>query len=319
MDKGVSDPLYGNYRAKVVDNKDKEKFGRVLVYIPDLMPTLDDRKDGIWARPANNPFGGRNTEGDNDDNHYAGTSMIPPKDSWVWVFFEAGNINRPYYFGALDLENTEVLPENQVGTEYQKKWTLIKTHEGRAIVVSDDTFDERVEITGKKRQMKTPPTGDTESVTKIDDNMTTILLDERDGKQKLLIRTYLGDYVHIDIDEQSLQAYFKKDMKLQCDGDFFLTVNGDINIKSKAGNGKLEMAAGSLDIKVSGDMKQGSASHHINAQSESSLSAGQKINRKAGGIIADDGSTLIQQGGAASGASSPGGATDANPKGDRNT
>jgi len=319
MDKGVSNPLYGNYRAKVVENKDKEMFGRVLVYIPDLMPTLDSRKDGIWARPANNPFGGRNTEGDNDDNHYAGVSMIPPKDSWVWVFFEAGNINRPYYFGALDLENAKVLPENQVGGEYQKKWTILKTHAGRAIVVSDDPDDERTEITGKKRQISEPPSGDTGSVYTIDDNMTTILLDEREGKQKLLIRTYLGDFIHVDIDERELQAYFDSDMKLECNGDFFLTVNGDINIKSKAGDGKVEFAAGSLDVKVSGDMKEGAATHNINASTDSNLSATGKINRKAGGIIADDGATLVQQGGAATGASSPGGASDANPKGDRNT
>jgi len=319
MDKGVSDPLYGNYRAKVVDNKDKEKFGRVLVYIPDLMPTLDDRKDGLWARPANNPFGGRNTEGDNDDNHYAGVSMIPPKDSWVWVFFEAGNINRPYYFGALDLENAKVLPENQVGGEYQKKWTILKTHEGRAIVVSDDPDDARTEITGKKRQISEPPSGDTGSVYTIDDNMTTILLDEREGKQKLLIRTYLGDFIHVDIDERELQAYFDSDMKLECNGDFFLTVNGDINIKSKAGDGKVEFGAGSLDVKVSGDIKEGATSHNIDASADSNLSALGKINRKAGGIIADDGATLVQQGGAAGSAKTPGGASDANPKGERDT
>ncbi len=324
MDKGVAERLYGNYRAKVVDNVDKENFGRVLVYIPDLMPTLDDRKDGVWARPANNPIGGRNTQGDNEDSYYAGSTYIPPKDSWTWVFFESGNINRPYYFGALDLENAETLPENRVGTDKQKKWVLFKSHEGRAIVVSDDdpaSGDPRVEITGKKREMKEPPSGDTGSVTKIDDNMTTILLDERDGKQKLLIRTYLGDYVHIDIDEQSLQAYFKKDMKLQCDGDFFLTVNGDINIKSKAGDGKVEFGAGDFDLKVSGDCKIGAGgASNLKAQTESNTQCLGTINRKAGGPINDDGGgKLKQQGGSATGAQSPGGADSADPKGDRNT
>ena len=154
MDKGVSDPLYGNYRAKVIDNKDKEQFGRVFVWIPDLMPFLDSTIDGIWARPANNPMGGRNTEdASRPDNHYAGSSYIPLRGSWTWVFFEAGNINRPYYFGALDIENTKVLPENQLGGSYQHKYTILKTHAGRAIVISDDPDDARVEITGKKRQL----------------------------------------------------------------------------------------------------------------------------------------------------------------------
>ena len=131
-DEFVTERLYGNYRAKVVDNKDKEKFGRVRVWIPDLMPQIDDTQ-GLWARPANNPLGGRNQPanqpggGDLEEHHYMGSSYIPKIGSWTFVFFESGNINRPYYFGALELENTKVLPENQLGTNYEDKWTILKT------------------------------------------------------------------------------------------------------------------------------------------------------------------------------------------------
>lgn len=232
MDKGVSEPLYGNYRAKVVDNVDKEQFGRVLVYVPDLMPELDDTVDGIWARPANNPMGGRNTESEHPDNHYAGSSYIPLKGSWTWVFFESGNINRPYYFGALDIENTKVLPENQLGGQFQLKYTIFKSHSGRAIVISDDPDDARVEITGKKREISNPPSGDTASVYNIDGNMTTIFLDERTGTQKLLIRTYLGDFLHIDIDERKLQAEFESDIIIKTNGKFQLTAKEDIDVRS---------------------------------------------------------------------------------------
>ena len=139
--------IFGNWRAKIVDNKDPQKFGRCLVWIPDLMPEVPDSQ-GLWARPANNPLGGRNME-NSDEHHYMGTSYIPKKGSWVFVFFEAGNVNRPYYFGALDLENTKVLPENQLGSNYEDKWTLFKSHDGRVIVVSDDPDDARIEIGGK--------------------------------------------------------------------------------------------------------------------------------------------------------------------------
>ena len=148
MDKGVTSRLYGNYRGKVVENKDEKKFGRIVVWIPDLMPDIPENQ-GIWARPANNPIGGRNDQY-GTDNHYMGSCMIPRKGAWVWIFFESGNINRPYYFAGLDAEQAKVLPENQVGTNFQDKWTLFKSHDGRAIVVSDDEDDERVEITGKK-------------------------------------------------------------------------------------------------------------------------------------------------------------------------
>lgn len=74
------------YRAKVVDNNDPEKYGRIMVWIPDVMGELPET-EGIWALPANNPIGGRNSES-TDDCHYAGTSYIPTKNSWVLVFLK---------------------------------------------------------------------------------------------------------------------------------------------------------------------------------------------------------------------------------------
>ena len=308
---------FGNYRAVVVDNKDKEQFGRVLVWIPDLMPEVE-RTKGIWARPANNPLGGRNKE-DSDENYYAGTSYIPEKGSWVFVFFEGGNINRPYYFGALDLENTKVLPENQVGDEPQNKWVILKSGSGRAVVVSDDSKDERVEITGKKRQIKTPPSGDTGSVYTIDDNMTTILMDERDGKQKVLIRTYKGDFLHIDIDEQNLQAYFKNDIIIKCDNDLKITAKGKIDIKSDADDVNIEADA-NMNLKSGGDMnKESGGSSNNSSQNDDKTSAGASIHRKSGGNIMDDGAQLLQQQGSAGAAGTADSATAADPKGERDT
>ena len=199
----MSGNLYGFYRAEVCGNKDTEFKGRIIVWIPAIMPEIE-RNRGLIANPANNPLGGRNMEGD-DEHHYMGTSYIPKKGSWVFVFFESGNSSNPYYFGACDSENTTVLPECKLGENTEDKWVVFKSHEGRAVVISDDPSDERVEITGKKRLIKEPPTGDVDSVYTIDENQTTILLDEREGKEKVLIRTYKGDFIHIDVDQQNLQ------------------------------------------------------------------------------------------------------------------
>jgi hypothetical protein len=226
----MRDPFYGFYRAKVVNNKDPEKFGRVYVWIPDLMPEVDDTK-GLWANAANNPMGGRNMEEDSE-HHYVGSSYVPKKGSWLWIFFENGNPNRPYYWNSLDVENTKVLPENQLGSNYEDKWTIFKSHDGRTIVVSDDPDDRRIEITGRKMQMTSPPTGDTGSVYTIDGNQTTILLDEREGKEKVLIRTHKGDFFHIDVDEQKLQAYFKDEIHIKTDSKLFIKAADDIHIKT---------------------------------------------------------------------------------------
>ena len=149
------------------------------------------------------------------------------------MFFEDGNPNRPYYFSALDIENAPVLPENRVGSNYEKKWTLFKSHAGRTVIISDDPDDQRVEITGKKRTLKNPPSGDEDSVYKIDGNQTSILLDERSGKEKLLIRTYKGDFINLDIEKQQLQISMKSDIKIKTDGNLFIDVGKNANILAR--------------------------------------------------------------------------------------
>jgi hypothetical protein len=216
------------YRAKVVNNKDPEKLGRVMVWIPDIMHGTPDNK-GLWARAANNPVGGRNTE-EGQDNNYMGSCLVPKKGSYVFVFFECGNPNRPYYFGSLELDNSKSLPECQTGN-YQDKWVMFKSHKGRCIVISDDPSDERVEITGKKRKIKNPPDGDIASVTEIDGNQTTILLDERAGKEKILIRTYKGDFLNIDIENRILYGKFEKAISLEST-DIYLKASNNINLKA---------------------------------------------------------------------------------------
>lgn len=352
----MDNPIYGNYRAKVVDNKDKEKFGRVLVWIPDLMDHNVKEDTGLWARPANNPVGGRNAEEDSE-HHFMGSSYIPKIGSWIFVFFECGNINRPYYFGALDLENTPVLPENQLGSNYEDKWTVIKTHAGRCIVISDDPDDERVEITGKKRQITEPPTGDTDSVYTIDDNMSTILFDEREGKEKILIRTYKGDFFHVDIDERKLQAQFESDIHIETKANLYITAAEEIHILAEGDKFNMECAtdvnikAGSNLDTLSGsdtNIKSGAnlneeAATDINMKSGANtneesgaimnLKAGSNMNRQAGAIINDqaasainsDAAMIMDQSGASGPAQGAGTAEDAEsatpaaPEGDRDT
>jgi len=306
MDKGVTHRLYGNYRAKVVNNKDKEMFGRVMVWIPDLMPLIN-QDVGVWARPANNPMGGRNME-EVHEQHFMGSSYIPANGSWVWIFFETGNINKPYYFGSLDIENAKVLPENQLGTNFEDKWTIFKSHDGRAIVISDDPDDARVEITGRKILLKEPPSGDKYSVTRIISNQNTILLDERDGKEKILIKTRKGDFIHIDIDDQDLEIQFSKDMHLALGGNMFVRTQGDMHflaggniMMSTAGEFNL-YAAGRINIetgdefnkKITKDSVEDIAGEKISKIGKKTiLDIGGEYHLKAGGNINRDASPNI--------------------------
>ena len=313
MDKGYKDPLYGNYRAKVVNNRDKEMLGRVIVWIPDLMPDISDTQ-GIWARPANNPVGGRNTE-EGSANNYMGSSFIPSNGSWTWVFFEAGNINRPYYFGALDLENAKVLPENQLGASYEQKWTLFKSHAGRAIVVSDDPDDERVEITGKKLLLEEPPSGDTFSVYRIDQNQNTILIDERDETEKILIKTRKGDFIKLGISEDSrtLEIQVADNVEIKSGGHILVTSSGDQhflaggNVYITAGAGIHMVAGGSINSEAGDEFnyKCGSNSNeiigaeHISEIGGTSYTkAAKEHHTQAGTLIARDAAAIEDNSGA---------------------
>jgi hypothetical protein len=148
----------------------------------------------------------------------------------------------------LDLENTKVLPENQVGTNYQDKWTLFKSHEGRALVISDDPDDERTELTGQKHLLDEPPTGDKESVYKIETNMNTILLDEREDIEKILIKTRKGDYIKLNIKEQKIEVFTESDIEIKTNAKFFLTAKDDINILSETGHVNITASEGDINI-----------------------------------------------------------------------
>jgi len=309
------DKYYGFYRCKVVNNKDPDKYARVLIWIPDLMPEISDNQ-GIWARPGNNPIGGRNME-EKRDQYYMGASHIPKIGAWMWVFFENGNINRPYYWGSLDLENTEVLPESQQGENYEHKWVTIKTHRGRTIVSSDDPNDERVEITGKKREINTPPTGDWDSVYKIDGNQTVILLDEVKGREKLLIRTYKGDYIHVDIDERKLQCYFADDILIQTDGNFYLKVAK--NIRIEAGESIYETAIQDTHRLTTNFYHTARSSTHTHSGQSDIQFAGSYISQMTGGQYTVDSGVELKEIGASSPATLAIEANPPTPIGNRDT
>ena len=285
---------FGMYRALVVDNKDPDMFGRVLIWCSDTMPEVSKDK-GIWARSANNRVGGRNNEG-TSNHQYAGTSYIPLEGSWVWIFYEGGNPNRPYYFAALDLENTKTLPENQLGGAYQYKWVIFKSHSGRTIVISDDKDDARVEITGKKRQLTNPPSGDTGSVYTIDGNQTTILLDERSGKEKILIRTHKGDFFNIDVENRKLQAQFESDIQIKSNGSVYVTAGKEMHLKSEEGTfiySKGPVNTYALDSLL----MTGSESIEEQSGGDFNMQAGGVMNELAGATVQIQGtSTNIQSG-----------------------
>ena len=281
---------YGLYRARVVEvdikENDYQDYGAIKVSIPDYMidqidPELDLYKDGLIAYPANNPVGGRNAQDKDGTSYYQGSVYVPPKNSYVWIFFEGGNLDQPRYLSAWDCRASKLPPENRNVDEPHKVYTILKTHSGRTIVVSDSEDVERVEITGKKRKLKgDDPAGNDESTYEIDGNQTTILFDERKGKEKILIRTYKGDYIHIDIDERKLHMNFENDINIKTNGNLSIDVAKDLHIKT----------GGSQYIYSKGEQ-------HLKSEQTGCITYDKGINMNSSGVVRIDGvKTLIQSG-----------------------
>jgi hypothetical protein len=72
----------GFFRAKVVDNNDPQQLGRIKVKVYPIMEDTDDA-GCPFAMPCWN----------------GGILYIPPVNSWVWVFFEGNDVEKPVWFG----------------------------------------------------------------------------------------------------------------------------------------------------------------------------------------------------------------------------
>jgi len=119
--------VLGNYRAKVLDNVDPLKVGRVKVEIYPFFRGINSELLP-WAVPAMPIFNGAGSG--------SGCLCIPSIGSYVWVFFEAGDIYQPVYFAEAQTRlhgvPSIVQSDNYVGKK------ALKTS-GNFQIVIDDT------------------------------------------------------------------------------------------------------------------------------------------------------------------------------------
>lgn len=314
---------FGNYRAKVTEvDIEGGAYGAVRLFIPDLMteldPDFDEDKMGLIAYPANNCMHGQ--------------LHVPLLKEYVWCFFECGTPSRPFYLNALQLRGTEAgshgVPSESksVPAEQHRVYSLLKTSTGRSIVACDSPTEERIEITGKRRGwykydpkegMENDKDRTDDDYKKIDDNQTIIMLDEREGREKILIRTWKGDFIHFDIDQRALQLYTKGDMHIKSEGNMYLTAGKDIHL---LGRSKVNIqSSGEMNLKSGANMnsESGATMNHKSGGSQNVQGAG--VNLK-GGVAIDGGLPDRHHGHpGAGGAGGAGMAIPASPLGYRDT
>jgi uncharacterized protein involved in type VI secretion and phage assembly len=77
-------PLFGKYRATVINNVDPMQIGRIQAMVPDVAGFVP----GTWAMPCV-PVAGINT----------GVFTVPMIGSGVWIEFERGDPDYPIWVG----------------------------------------------------------------------------------------------------------------------------------------------------------------------------------------------------------------------------
>jgi uncharacterized protein involved in type VI secretion and phage assembly len=143
---GLGGRWYGVFPATVLDNKDPDGMGRVMVTLPWCPDTGGDRYEA-WARLATFMGG-----------HNRGSWFIPDVNDEVLVSFEAGDVRRPYVIGAL-WNGQDSPPETMdgAGNNYKK---VLRSRNGVKITLDDQDGQEQFIVEtpgGQKITLKDGP------------------------------------------------------------------------------------------------------------------------------------------------------------------
>lgn len=247
-------PKYtGLYRAKVVDNKDPKKLGRVKCYIPELGYDTTKENDGVWCRIMS-PCYGSNPDGKDLTDDIGGIS-VPPIDSFVFVMFERGSTDHGYIIGGPNFDKG-IPTEAEYGEEYYKKSILEKTAKGAMIMLSDDEkSDSSLIIRGKdrskgKRSTKSPLRDDSMQIVFQENKATGKYIKINDGSKHVFeihedngtitLTNNRGDFVKItDTNNIELKTSSGSQIKM------------DNNVSIKSSNGSSIFLDGNVSIKSS--------------------------------------------------------------------
>ena len=127
--RAIDERRYGKYRGFVVDNKDPEKRGRLLLRVPSVF--ADQVTD--WALPCL-PYGGLTDQG---------MFVVPEINAQVWVEFEEGDMQRPIWTGTFWQQQSDVPAEASLENPTTR---LIKTASGHILQFDDESGKEKIRL-----------------------------------------------------------------------------------------------------------------------------------------------------------------------------
>lgn len=231
----LSNKLDGLYRARVEDNADPKKIGRVRVRIPKIHGTPDDStlftalEDLPWAVPC---FAGAGYE--------FGSVVIPEVGEYVFVAFEGGEKSRPVYLGSCyGVGAKESKPYGSIDGKGDNAWSSpVGKHEVPTEAWEDKNYPHR------KLLYKTPKG----SLISLDDK-------SENDEEIIVIRDKTGQQITFTIDPE-----FGKQPTIKAEGDNLdLSAEGEAVIRNKnveirlTKRGTHLLTVGGTTIEISGN------------------------------------------------------------------
>lgn len=124
--KKFSGKYYGMYRGKILDNNDPSQLGRCRIQIYPMFSEISVAADLPWATPAMSLFEGAGTG--------IGSFCVPDIDTFVFCFFEEGDIYQPVYFAEAQTAGKGLPTERTTNYPNRK---VFKTSSGIVIYIDD--------------------------------------------------------------------------------------------------------------------------------------------------------------------------------------
>jgi len=127
------DRFPGIYRGKVLDNNDPSQYGRIKVQVYPMFTDIVDSVLLPWAVPAYPIWEGSGTG--------IGYFAVPDVNTFVFVFFEQGDVYQPVYFAEAPTAGMGLPTDRTVNYPNRK---VLKTSSGITIIVDDTARHVRV-------------------------------------------------------------------------------------------------------------------------------------------------------------------------------
>jgi hypothetical protein len=129
---GKDNKVTGIYRGLVLDNNDPQKLGRIKIKAFPMFNAMT-AEEVPWAVPAFGLFEGAGVVTPNDRTSGGiGMFSIPKVDTYVFLFFEAGDIYQPVYFAEAQ-DSAQGLPTQRL-TNYPNR-KVLRTRSGIEVYI----------------------------------------------------------------------------------------------------------------------------------------------------------------------------------------